>query len=60
MHYCSALSQLYKSSLVLNPKANPPSGKATMASKRFQVGSKVFLKKTGIPGIIQENQGSKT
>jgi hypothetical protein len=45
---------------VLNPKATPPSGKVTMAGKRFQVGSKVFLKKTGIPGIIQENQGSKT
>jgi maltooligosyltrehalose synthase len=45
---------------VLNSKANPPSGKATMAGKRFQVGSKVFLKKTGIPGIIRENQGSKT
>jgi maltooligosyltrehalose synthase len=45
---------------VLNPKATPPSGKVTMAGKRFQVGSKVFLKKTGIPGIIRENQGSKT
>jgi hypothetical protein len=44
---------------VPNPKATP-SGKVTMASKRFQVGSKVFLKKTGISGIIQENQGSKT
>jgi hypothetical protein len=31
-----------------------------MTSKRFQVGSKVFLRKTGIRGIIQENQGSKT
>jgi maltooligosyltrehalose synthase len=45
---------------VLNPKATPPSGKVTMASKRYQVRSKVFLKKTGIPGIIRENQGSKT
>jgi hypothetical protein len=31
-----------------------------MAGKRFQVGSKVFIKKTGVPGIIRENQGSKT
>jgi hypothetical protein len=31
-----------------------------MAGKRFQVGSKVFIKKTGVPGIICENQGSKT
>jgi hypothetical protein len=51
----------FTNSLVLNLKANPPSSKATMAGKTFQVRSKVFLKKTGIiPGIIRENQGSKT
>jgi hypothetical protein len=50
----------FTNSLVLNPKATPPSGKVTMASKRFQVGSKVFIKKTRVPAIICENQGSKT